>query len=58
MLPVLEPIRPIRAKSVPVGRGWLYEVKLDGFRKTSGVFAERRAMRTVSPQFLAYAIRY
>jgi len=31
-LPKIEPVRPVRAKSVPVGREWIYELKLDGFR--------------------------
>jgi bifunctional non-homologous end joining protein LigD len=28
----IEPVRPVRSKVVPVGRDWLYEPKLDGFR--------------------------
>jgi len=32
MLPTVEPLRPRRSKSLPHGREWLYEVKLDGFR--------------------------
>lgn len=32
MLPRIEPLRPVRSKSVPVGREWVYELKLDGFR--------------------------
>lgn len=31
-LPKIEPVRPVRMKSVPVGREWIYELKLDGFR--------------------------
>ncbi len=31
-LPKIEPVRPVRMKSVPVGREWVYELKLDGFR--------------------------
>jgi bifunctional non-homologous end joining protein LigD len=34
MLPRIEPLRPKLARSVPLGREWLYEVKLDGFRGT------------------------
>ncbi len=34
-LPLVEPIRPALARSVPTGREWQYELKLDGFR---GVF--------------------
>jgi bifunctional non-homologous end joining protein LigD len=32
MLPKIQPLRPIRSRVVPVGREWLYEPKLDGFR--------------------------
>jgi bifunctional non-homologous end joining protein LigD len=28
----VEPLRPVRSKTVPVGREWTYELKLDGFR--------------------------
>jgi len=28
----IEPIRPVRGKVVPIGRRWIYELKLDGFR--------------------------
>jgi bifunctional non-homologous end joining protein LigD len=28
----IEPLRPVRRRSVPVGREWIYELKLDGFR--------------------------
>jgi bifunctional non-homologous end joining protein LigD len=31
-LPKIEPIRPVRRTTVPVGTAWLYELKLDGFR--------------------------
>jgi bifunctional non-homologous end joining protein LigD len=31
-LPKIEPVRPVRSKSVPVGKEWIYELKLDGFR--------------------------
>ncbi|HEX6096688.1 MAG TPA: hypothetical protein VF432_10225 [Thermoanaerobaculia bacterium] len=31
-LPRIEPVRPVKRKTVPVGKGWLYELKLDGFR--------------------------
>jgi bifunctional non-homologous end joining protein LigD len=34
MLPSVEPILPILSKVIPVGREWLYEPKLDGFRGT------------------------
>jgi bifunctional non-homologous end joining protein LigD len=33
MLPrSIEPLRPVLAKTVPAGPGWIYELKLDGFR--------------------------
>ena len=32
MLPKIVPLRPTRSKTVPVGREWIYELKLDGFR--------------------------
>lgn len=31
-LPRIEPVRPRLEKHVPTGRGWSYELKLDGFR--------------------------
>jgi bifunctional non-homologous end joining protein LigD len=31
-LPKIDPVRPVRSKSVPVGKDWIYELKLDGFR--------------------------
>ena len=31
-LPAIPPLRPIRSKTVPTGREWIYELKLDGFR--------------------------
>jgi bifunctional non-homologous end joining protein LigD len=31
-LPRIAPLRPIRSTTVPIGREWLYELKLDGFR--------------------------
>jgi len=36
MLPRIDPVRPLKSKTVPLGKGWLYELKLDGFR---GVFS-------------------
>lgn len=30
--PRFDPLRPLKSKTVPVGRGWIYELKLDGFR--------------------------
>lgn len=35
MLPKIEPILPVLSSTVPTGKEWLYEPKLDGFR---GVF--------------------
>ncbi|MDQ3282834.1 MAG: hypothetical protein M3Q69_15640, partial [Acidobacteriota bacterium] len=40
-LPRIEPLRPVRSTTVPVGREWLYEVKLDGFRGMLHVQHER-----------------
>lgn len=31
-LPRIEPLRPVKKKVVPTGAGWVYELKLDGFR--------------------------
>ena len=31
-LPAIHPLVPVRTKEVPVGREWIYELKLDGFR--------------------------
>src|SRR5438045_2182893 len=31
-LPAIAPLRPILSKTVPIGREWIYELKLDGFR--------------------------
>lgn len=31
-LPRIEPLRPARSLTVPLGREWVYELKLDGFR--------------------------
>lgn len=31
-LPKIAPLRPVRSKTVPLGRDWVYELKLDGFR--------------------------
>jgi len=33
-LPVVQPIVPRLSRSIPLGREWRYEVKLDGFRGT------------------------
>jgi bifunctional non-homologous end joining protein LigD len=32
MLPRIDPVRPVKKAAVPVGKGWIYELKLDGFR--------------------------
>jgi bifunctional non-homologous end joining protein LigD len=32
MLPKVDPILPVLSRTVPIGREWLYEAKLDGFR--------------------------
>lgn len=31
-LPAIRPVLPVRMTTVPVGREWVYELKLDGFR--------------------------
>lgn len=33
-LPIVQPIIPRLSRHLPVGRGWRYELKLDGFRAT------------------------
>jgi ATP-dependent DNA ligase len=47
MLPLIDPILPMLSKTVPRGREWLYEAKLDGFRGTlyveKGIVAKRGA---------------
>lgn len=48
MLPVIEPIRPLLAKSLPLGREWRYELKLDGFRATFYVEEDRAWFRSKS----------
>ena len=32
MLPRIDPVRPVKKAHVPVGKEWIYELKLDGFR--------------------------
>jgi bifunctional non-homologous end joining protein LigD len=32
VLPKIDPIIPVLSRTVPIGREWLYEAKLDGFR--------------------------
>lgn len=41
--PKIEPLRPVRRKSVPTGKDWLYELKLDGFRGMLSVEGGRGA---------------
>lgn len=31
-LPNIDPVRPVKSRTVPAGREWIYELKLDGFR--------------------------
>src|SRR5687768_12183972 len=31
-LPRIDPLRPVKKTTVPSGAGWIYELKLDGFR--------------------------
>lgn len=55
MLPKIEPIRPVLSKLVPVGREWLYEPKLDGFRGVLFIEAGRGSflskMKKPMPRF-------
>ena len=37
----IPPCRPIRARSVPAGDGWLHKVKLDGYRVQAHNVASR-----------------
>jgi len=41
ILPGIEPLRPVRAMAVPIGREWVCELKLDGFR---GVISIQRGV--------------
>jgi bifunctional non-homologous end joining protein LigD len=41
VLPEVDPILPKLVRDVPRGRGWLYELKLDGFRGTLYVKQQR-----------------
>ena len=59
VLPPIDPLRPVRSEVVPVGREWLYELKLDGFRgvltveKGKGRFTSKT--RKPMPRFQALA---
>lgn len=61
-LPKIEPVRPVRSKSVPVGKDWIYELKLDGFRgvltieKGKGKFTSKTAKPMPRFQPLADAL--
>ena len=46
MLPRIEPLRPKLTKTVPRGKQWLYELKLDGFRAT--LYVENASARFFS----------
>ncbi len=52
-LPLIEPIRPILSKVVPVGREWLYEPKLDGFRGTLYIDGTRGLFRSKTKKRMA-----
>lgn len=39
-LPIIDPIRPVLQKQVPLGPDWVYEPKIDGFRGT--LYVENR----------------
>src|SRR5688572_22288615 len=53
MLPVIDPILPRLSKRVPMGRGWLYEPKLDGFRGTLYVEGTRGRFRSKTRKVMA-----
>lgn len=53
MLPLIEPIRPVLSKIVPVGREWLYEPKLDGFRGTLYLEGKRGFFRSKTKKRMA-----
>lgn len=42
-LPAIDPVRPLKSRSVPRGREWIYELKLDGFRGVLSVEGGRGA---------------
>ncbi len=42
-LPSIEPLRPVREPIVPIGRRWIYELKLDGFRGVLTIEGSRGA---------------
>ncbi len=53
MLPLIDPIHPILSRAVPVGREWLYEPKLDGFRGTLYVEGKRGLFRSKTKKRMA-----
>jgi len=58
-LPKIDPLRPVKRTTVPTGREWLYELKLDGFRGVlsiedgRGVFTSKTARTMARFQSLA-----
>jgi bifunctional non-homologous end joining protein LigD len=62
MLPRIDPLRPVKKSVVPVGTGWVYELKLDGFRGVlsvengRGFFTSKTAKNMKRFQPLADAI--
>jgi bifunctional non-homologous end joining protein LigD len=42
-LPAIAPLRPVRERHVPIGRKWIYELKLDGFRGVLSIEGSRGA---------------
>jgi bifunctional non-homologous end joining protein LigD len=62
MLPRIDPLRPVKKTVVPVGNGWIYELKLDGFRGVlsvengHGFFTSKTAKNMKRFQPLADAI--
>lgn len=45
-LPIVQPIIPRLSRRLPIGRGWRYEVKLDGFRGTLYIEKDRARFRS------------
>ena len=62
MIPRIAPVHPSRSVSVPVGKEWVYELKLDGFRgvlhvqKGAGAFTSKTSKPMPRFQALANAL--
>jgi len=61
-LPRIAALRPVKGRSVPTGRQWIYELKLDGFRGVlsiedgQGTFTSKNGNRMIRFQRLADAL--